>query len=120
MYNKISKVAAIRVPTGVLTAKLTKLGLLPQWAVETVDQRPYALIRECTFPDFESTWAFLNRVAMRSHLYGHHPSICTEYNKVKLRLTTHDLDDGNISDIDIKLAKRIESYINLYKCAQGA
>lgn len=64
---------------------------------------------------------------MRAHLWGHHPSIATTYNRVSLELTTHDLRDdsseiassgtstmGGISDIDIKLAKKIEEYIHIY------
>ncbi|CAL9730678.1 hypothetical protein MOUN0_K01508 [Monosporozyma unispora] len=114
MYNKISKVAYVKIPSSELSVKLSKLGLLPNWSVKICTQHQ-SLVRECSFPDFETTWSFLNQVAMRAHLWGHHPTIKTTYNKVNLELTTHDIDGGNISDIDLKLAKRIESYINLYK-----
>lgn len=70
---------------------------------------------------------------MRAHLWGHHPSITTTYNKVSLELTTHDLKDesseaafsgtsttGGISDIDIKLAKKIEEYIRIYSSVEGS
>lgn len=114
MYNKILKAAYTKIPKSELSEKLLKLGLLPNWSLKTTSQRE-SLVRECTFPDYETTWSFLNQVSMRAHLWGHHPTITTTYNKVNLELTTHDLEGGNISDIDLKLAKRIESYISLYR-----
>lgn len=81
-----------------------ELRLLPRWKLDSLE-----IVRECVFKDFEETWSFLNKVAMRSHLWGHHPSITTCYNKVELRLTTHDV--SGVSDIDIKMAKRIEKYL---------
>lgn len=60
------------------------------------------------FKSFEDTWAFLQKVALRSHIQGHHPKITTIYNKVELELTTHDVN--GLSDMDVKLAKRFEKY----------
>lgn len=53
---------------------------------------------------------FLNKVALRSHLWGHHPTIATTYNTVRITLTTHDV--GGVSDIDVKLARKINSYVD--------
>lgn len=115
MYNKISKANSTKIPLSNLYTRLAELGLLPNWTVKETNLKKLILIRECIFPNFETTWAFLTQVSMRAHLWGHHPTIHTTYNKVKLKLTTHDLDDDCISDIDLKLAKKIESYISLYK-----
>lgn len=104
MYNKLIKVTPIAISGSELTKSL--LGL-PHWKL--VDNM---LTREVTFRDYETTWAFLTQVSMRSHLWGHHPTIKTTYKNVKLELFTHD--SGNISDIDLKLAKRIEKYITVY------
>ena len=57
---------------------------------------------------------------MRGQLLGHHTTITTSYNKVKIDLATHDIvtesdkKSSTISDIDIKFAKRIEKYLELY------
>lgn len=106
MYNKLSKSA----PVAVVGDNLIKaVAALRTWKV--VDK---SLTREVVLRDFESTWGFLTQVAMRSHLWGHHPTITTTYNKVQLKLQTHDLEN-EISDIDIKMAKRIEKYIQMYE-----
>ncbi|CCF55643.1 hypothetical protein KAFR_0A02050 [Kazachstania africana CBS 2517] len=112
MYNKIVRTQPLKLVTRDLEDSLVKLKLNSTWKI---NENRTSLIRECVFPDFESTWAFLTRVSMRSHLWGHHPTITTSFNKVKLELSTHDLDDkGAISDIDLKMANRIEKYINIY------
>lgn len=105
MYNKLSKTVPVAVTGTTLTNALVSL---KYWKV--VNQ---SLTREVVFPDFETTWGFLTQVSMRSHLWGHHPTITTTYNRVQLKLQTHDLDN-EISDIDIKMAKRIEKYIQMY------
>lgn len=117
MYNKIVRQDAIKLGFQGLKQKVTEAGLSNVWRLNTTAT---SLIMECEFKDYESTWGFLSQVAMRSHLWGHHPKITTCYNKVKLELTTHDLlkegkqYDG-LSDIDLKMAKRIEKYISMYR-----
>lgn len=113
MYNKITKISAIKIPTNELYSQLHKMRLYPSWSIQNEEKQQY-LLREQVFPDFETTWSFLNQVAMRSHLYGHHPTITIIYNRVIMKLSTYDIENGVISNIDLKLAKRIESYINVY------
>ncbi|CEP23180.1 phhB [Cyberlindnera jadinii] len=100
MYNKITKQAAQRLSQADIKTHLTKL---PGWTL-----KDGSITKDFELKDFEKTWSFLNRVAMRSHLWGHHPTILTTYNKVCITLTTHDI--GGVSDIDVKLAKRINGY----------
>lgn len=110
MYNKLSKA----VPVAVTLRDLNKtLMELQNWKV--IDK---TLTREIVFRDYESTWAFLTQLSMRSHLWGHHPTITTTYNKVKLELSTHDLEE-QVSDIDLKMAKRIEKYVKMYNYEQS-
>ncbi|KAH3671971.1 hypothetical protein OGAPHI_000157 [Ogataea philodendri] len=66
------------------------------------------LARNYTFKNFEDTWAFLTKVALRSHLTGHHPKLTTVYNKVDVELTTHDVQ--GLTEIDFKFAERFENY----------
>ncbi|KAG7880765.1 hypothetical protein KL905_002366 [Ogataea polymorpha] len=75
----------------------------------TLDPRNF-LERKYTFQNFEDTWAFLTKVALRSHLGGHHPKITTLYNKVTIHLTTHDVQ--GLTQSDFKFAERFESYAN--------
>lgn len=105
MYNKIVRTSPIAVQG---TNLVEKLVALPRWKILN-----NVLIREVQFNNYETTWAFLTQISMRSHLWGHHPTITTSYNYVRLQLSTHDLD-GKISDIDLKLAQRFEKYIESY------
>lgn len=116
MHNKIVRIASSALTGGKL---LEKLKPLTRWEVQWDPNKTKCLgiTREVTFKDYESTWAFLTRVSMRSHLWDHHPLIHTSYTWVKLELHTHDIDpkDGahsQLSDIDVRMAKRIDSYID--------
>lgn len=104
MYNKITRIAPVALSTAEITQNLKKSTL---WRLEN-----NALSRDFVLRDFESTWGFLTQVSMRSHIWGHHPTITTTYNKVKIELTTHDV--GGISNIDFKLAKKIDGFAELY------
>jgi len=52
------------------------------------------LEREMVFKDFISTWAFMNKVALLAEKLGHHPDWSNSYNKLTIRLSSHDA--GNI------------------------
>lgn len=82
---------------------------IPKWKFiekEIDSSVPDTLLRKYTFKSFEETWAFLNRVALRSHKLGHHPKITNTYNVVDLELTTHDV--GGLSEVDFKMAKAFD------------
>ena len=57
------------------------------------------------FRDFVDAMTFVNRVAFLAERYTHHPEISIDYNRVVLKLITHDI--SGISDLDIKLAEEI-------------
>lgn len=68
------------------------------------------LVRDFSFPDFQSAMSFLIRVAFVAELQNHHPEICNVYNRVKLSLTTHDA--GNqVTEKDVKLAESINQLL---------
>jgi 4a-hydroxytetrahydrobiopterin dehydratase len=75
---------------------------LPGWAM--VDN---ALVRTYTFPDFVNAMVFVNEVARRAEAIQHHPDIDIRYNKVTIRLTTHD--SGGITSLDFGLAQEMEA-----------
>jgi 4a-hydroxytetrahydrobiopterin dehydratase len=47
-------------------------------------------------------------VALYADKIDHHPEWFNVYNKVRVDLATHDMDDA-ISNLDLDLAKRMES-----------
>ena len=58
------------------------------------------------FKDFSEAFAFMSRVAMIAEKLDHHPEWSNVYNKVTIRLTTHDAK--GVTDKDLDLAKAIE------------
>ena len=65
-----------------------------------------AIEKSFRFQDFSEAFAFLTRVAMHAEKVDHHPEIANVWNKVDLRLTSHDA--GGITDRDRKLAEAID------------
>ncbi|HXD93544.1 MAG TPA: 4a-hydroxytetrahydrobiopterin dehydratase [Bacteroidia bacterium] len=65
------------------------------------------LKRNFLFKDFKAAFAFMTKVAAIAEEMNHHPTWTNEYNKVDIRLSTHDA--GNIvTDKDRKLALAID------------
>ncbi|MEO6728488.1 MAG: 4a-hydroxytetrahydrobiopterin dehydratase [Candidatus Dojkabacteria bacterium] len=63
-----------------------------------------------TFKDFVEAWAFMNKVALKAEKMDHHPEWSNVYNKVIIKLSTHDA--GNkVTDLDRKLASEIDKLI---------
>lgn len=48
------------------------------------------LERDFRFPDFNTAFGFMTRVAMEAERLGHHPTWTNTWNRVWVRLTTHD------------------------------
>ena len=62
------------------------------------------LEREFTFGDFTEAFAFMTRLAFVAEKMNHHPEWSNVYNRVKIRLTTHD--EGNVvTDLDRAFAQ---------------
>ena len=63
-----------------------------------------------TFKDFNEAFAFMTRVALIAEKMDHHPTWTNTWNKVEIRLSTHDA--GNIvTDKDRNLAAAIDALI---------
>ncbi|MBA9075891.1 4a-hydroxytetrahydrobiopterin dehydratase [Rufibacter quisquiliarum] len=74
-----------------------------------------ALTQSFIFKDFQQAFAFMTAVAAAAEELNHHPWWSNVYNRVEIKLTTHDA--GNVvTQKDWELAKRIdevaEKYIN--------
>jgi 4a-hydroxytetrahydrobiopterin dehydratase len=69
-----------------------------------------ALIREFTFKDFKQAFAFMTKIAALAEEQQHHPDWSNVYNKVKIKLNTHDA--GNkVTEKDLKLAEAIDRLV---------
>lgn len=75
---------------------------LPEWELE--DE---GIEKAFEFNSFNEAWAFMEKVADAAQKADHHPEWTNVYNKVLIRLTTHDA--GGLTQKDIDLAKAIES-----------
>ncbi len=65
-----------------------------------------ALVAELHFKDFVEAFAFMTEVAVLAEQLEHHPEWSNVYNRVSIRLTTHDA--GNtITEKDRNLAAAI-------------
>ncbi len=65
------------------------------------------------FNDFIEAFAFMTKVAIHAEKQNHHPEWSNVWNKVEIKLTTHDA--GNmITEKDRKLAATITSLINSF------
>jgi 4a-hydroxytetrahydrobiopterin dehydratase len=86
-----------------LTAKQVSLKLkaVPEWSAKAK-----ALRRTFKFDGFLLGIAFVRRVARQAEKAQHHPDIDIRFDKVALRLTTHD--QGGITDKDFALAERCD------------
>jgi len=83
-----------------ITAALREL---PNWKFEGD-----ALTHTFEFGSFKEAMSFMMRVGFEAEAMDHHPEWTNVYNKVSIRLTTHDA--GNkVSEKDVKLAKKIVS-----------
>ena len=68
------------------------------------------LYQSFTFKDFSEAFAFMTRVALLAEKHNHHPNWSNVWNKVEIRLSTHDA--GNtVTDRDKKLAEAIEKLL---------
>jgi 4a-hydroxytetrahydrobiopterin dehydratase len=68
-----------------------------------------AIVRTVRFKDFSEAFAFLTRVAMHAEKVDHHPEFTSVWNRVDLRLTSHDA--GGLTDRDLALANAINRLI---------
>lgn len=80
------------------------LASLDGWAL---DEEGKALRRQFTFESFVEAFSFMTRVALLAEKADHHPEWSNVYNKVDIRLTTHDAN--GLTDRDIKLAQAIDA-----------
>lgn len=67
------------------------------------------LHKEFVFKNFIQAFGFMTQVAIHAEKLIHHPEWSNVWNKVTVDLVTHDVD--GISDLDIKMIKRMEKLV---------
>ena len=67
-----------------------------------------ALVKEFKFGSFREALSFMVRVGFEAEALNHHPEWSNVYNRVSIRLNTHDAD-GKVTAKDIELASKIEA-----------
>ncbi|NLE22603.1 MAG: 4a-hydroxytetrahydrobiopterin dehydratase [Actinobacteria bacterium] len=65
------------------------------------------LVRTFRFSDFVRAVDFVDRLAAIAEERRHHPDIDIRYNKVTLRLSSHDA--GGVTERDVQLAEAIQA-----------
>lgn len=63
--------------------------------------------KRMTFPDFAAALDMVNRIGAVAEAADHHPDITFGWGYAEIALTTHDR--GGITDVDVALAKQIDS-----------
>jgi 4a-hydroxytetrahydrobiopterin dehydratase len=69
-----------------------------------------AISKTFAFDDFSGAFGFMARVALIAEKMDHHPDWSNSYDKVVVRLSTHDA--GGVTDADISLAKAMDEIGN--------
>jgi 4a-hydroxytetrahydrobiopterin dehydratase len=92
-----------------LTTKQIKLHLkiVPNWS-----KRAQTIHRTFEFKGFLKAIEFVNRIAKKAQKSNHHPDIDIRYNKVSLKLTTHD--EGGITQKDFVLARQCDAVFSRF------
>ena len=81
---------------------------LAEWRIK--DKKLFRVLR---FKDFNKAIEFMNQVAITAETMDHHPEWLNVYNKVEIYLVTHS--EGGITQLDIDLAREIDSHFSAFK-----
>lgn len=68
-----------------------------------------AIEKSFVFKDFSQAFGFMTRVALAAEARDHHPDWSNVYNRVVIRLSTHEC--GGVSRRDIELAHTIDTIL---------
>lgn len=79
-----------------------RLADVPAWRLEDG-----ALCREVKRKNFSEAFGFMASVALIAESMNHHPDWSNAWNRVSIRLSTHEAD--GITELDFELAKRIDA-----------
>jgi 4a-hydroxytetrahydrobiopterin dehydratase len=83
------------------------LKAVPNWS-----KRAQTILRTFKFEGFLESIAFVNRIARKAQKINHHPDIDIRFNKVTLKLTTHD--EGGLTEKDFSLARQCDEVLSKF------
>ena len=81
-----------------------QLATLPGWTF-----RNDGIEKRYSFENFVQAFGFMSQVAIFAEKADHHPELSNVYNRVDIRLSTHDAN--GLTDKDFSLARQIETLI---------
>lgn len=81
----------------------TALAGLPGWTFERD-----ALVKTFQFGSFREAMSFMVRVGFEAEAADHHPDWTNVYNRVSVRLNTHDAG-GKVTAKDVALAQKMQT-----------
>ncbi|BFZ24120.1 hypothetical protein BsWGS_27159 [Bradybaena similaris] len=85
--------------------RCTLLSPLKDAGWKLVDGRD-AIYKEFVFDNFNQAFGFMTRVALKAEKMNHHPEWFNVYNKVRITLSSHDVE--GLSKRDVTLASFME------------
>lgn len=80
-------------PLGIINERMQSLN---NWALED-----NFIVKDFGFGNFKEALEFVNKVGEVAEREGHHPDIMISFNKVRLRLTTHEEHGLTSKDFDV-------------------
>ena len=75
---------------------------LPGWQVDSAGK---SLSKSFVFEDFSACFGVMSRIALAAEKLDHHPDWSNVWNRLDIRLSTHDA--GGLTGLDIQLARQI-------------
>ena len=78
-----------------------------------LDENESRIIKYFEFKNFKEAIATMVKIGEVAEELGHHPDWYNSYNKLNIKLSTHDV--GGLTMKDFELAQRIEEIINTSK-----
>lgn len=78
-----------------------KLGKIEGWTF-----KEGGIEKKFVFDNFIQAMGFINQLALYAEKANHHAEIFNVYNRVDIRLSTHDA--GGVTDKDFQLARQID------------
>ena len=87
-----------------------RLDSLPNW---TFAKEPDHITRTFIFNNFVEAFGFMSCTALVAEKMDHHPDWSNVYNKVNIKLFTHDV--VGLTDKDFNLASRIDDIYPAFK-----
>jgi 4a-hydroxytetrahydrobiopterin dehydratase len=89
------------------------LASLPHWRY---DAQIRSLSRSIVFVDFSQALAAMVRIGIEAEKANHHPEWSNVYNKLDIRLTTHDVN--GVSFKDLALGREIDAIVATFRGLQ--